>query len=122
MSNPPVYSRTMSEEEDHLKCHRRRREVGEKEEESEGLVERKAARRFVTAGDLVVINQRERETYRESGERERTRGEQCEDVGEAESKEVVHGGWSVCVCVFVDSGDERHNSDCLVSEVRFSEL
>lgn len=64
MSNPPVYSRTMSEEEERLKCHRRRREVGEKEEEIEGLEERKAARRFVTAGDLVVINQRE-------GERER---------------------------------------------------
>lgn len=61
MSNPPVYSRTMSEEENHLKYHRIRREVREKEEESEGLVERKAACRVVTAGDLVVINQRQRE-------------------------------------------------------------
>lgn len=41
-----------------------------------------------------------------------------------ESKEVVHGGWSVCVgiSVFIDSGGERLNSDCLVlvPEVRFS--
>lgn len=61
MSNPPVYPRTMSEEEDHPKYHRRRREVGEKEEESEGLGERKAACRVVTAGDLEAINQRARE-------------------------------------------------------------
>ena len=65
MSHPPVYCRTMSEEEDHLKYHRRRREVGEKEEESEGLGERKAARRVVTVADLVVINHTEREEERE---------------------------------------------------------
>lgn len=68
MSNPPVYSRTMREEGgDHLKYHRRRREVGEKEEESEQLLERKAARHFVTAGDLVVINQGQRRVRRNKG-------------------------------------------------------
>lgn len=44
--------------EKHPKYHRRRREVGEKEEESEGLEKEK---RFVTAGDLLVINHSTRE-------------------------------------------------------------
>lgn len=65
--------------------------MGETEEESEQLLERNAARHFVTAGDLVVVNKREREIKRKN------KCEEARKQGEG-NKETAHGNWSVCVC------------------------
>ncbi len=99
---------------------------------------KKSCRRFVTAGDLVVINHRERERpvqRQRKGKREREEERELwvraawgcwrsrKQGSGARWPECVCVCQSVCVCVFVDSGGERHDSDCLVSvpEVRFSD-